>query len=258
MPVVAQHHELVPRDEAIGGVAVDHVHLSGRQRLVLHGRYQRMHLAEVHAVRGAESGKPIRPADEIGRQPRREPGRGPGQITQGRQPVALRSFGSHGNGIGVLKAERSDPADAPATAELRGDAREHRLRVGLRGLAENRDEPGAGVLGIHVDGPGAKRLERNLGGAEPRAPRHRKPPGFEQLGKHLGQEIRLTKRLRRHDDGPGRRLGLKNGAGQQRQEGRPAESGAHVSARSSSRRTYSVAGSARNVSKGATCCNRPW
>ena len=49
-PVVPQHHEIVARDQPIGGVAVDHVHLGRGQRLILHRRKEGAHLGESHAV----------------------------------------------------------------------------------------------------------------------------------------------------------------------------------------------------------------
>ncbi len=81
------------------------------------------------------------------------------------------------------------------------DVRVHVLRAALRRLGENGEQPGARVLGVDVDRVRAERAERDLGGAEARPPLHAHAARLEQLGEHLGEQIGLTERLRRHDDG---------------------------------------------------------
>ena len=148
--VVSQHHQIVPRDETVGGVAVDHVHLGCGQRLILHRGKQRPHLGESHAVGSSEAGKPVRPSDEIGRQPGAERWSRPRQVAQRREAVAHRGLPPHGDGVGVLEAQRREPARVPAAAELAAHPVEHLCGIGYRLLTENREEPRAGVLGIDV------------------------------------------------------------------------------------------------------------
>ena len=78
-----------------------------------------------------------------------------------------RGLAPHGDGVGVLEAEGREPPDAEARAELARHLGVDRARVGGRPLVQDREQAGAGVLGIDVDRAAPERGERDLGGAEP-------------------------------------------------------------------------------------------
>ena len=108
--VVLQHHEIVARDEPVGRVAVDHVHLSGRERLVLHRRQERAHRAEAEPVGLRQPGQPVGPADEVGREAGAQRGRDPRQIAERGESRLSGGLPPHRDGVGVLEAERREPA----------------------------------------------------------------------------------------------------------------------------------------------------
>ena len=115
--------------------------------------------------------------------------------------MPLRGLPPHRDGVGVLEAERRQPADAPAPAELAATrGRTPRAGRGCGGSPQDREQAGAGVLGIDVDRARAERAERDLGGAEPGPALHRDAARLEQLREHLGEEVRLAERLGRDDD----------------------------------------------------------
>jgi hypothetical protein len=67
--VVGQHDKVIARNQSVGGIAVDHVDLSGGQRLVFHCGTQDPHRVEVQAVRTLQAGQSIGPADKVRCQP---------------------------------------------------------------------------------------------------------------------------------------------------------------------------------------------
>ena len=119
-PVVLQHHEIVARDQPVGRVPVDHVHLAGGERLVLHRGEQCAHFGEAEAVRAREARQPVGAADEVRREAGAELRTHAGQVAQGLEPVSLRGLAPHRDGVGVLEAERRQPADAPSRGGTRG------------------------------------------------------------------------------------------------------------------------------------------
>ena len=60
---------------------------------------------------------------------------------------------------------------------------------------KNRDQSGAGVLGVGIDRICTKSSERDFGCAKPRPPFHCEATRFEQLGKHFCQQVRFAKGL---------------------------------------------------------------
>ena len=100
---------------------------------------------------------------------------------------------SHGDGVAVLESERRQPSHTVPRGELARDVREDASRIARERIRErvvqHREQPCAGVLGVHVDGSGAQRLHRDLRLAEPHSPVDDDPARLEQLREHLGQQI---------------------------------------------------------------------
>src|SRR5918993_5777100 len=134
--------------------------------------------------------------NEIGSETRSERPRDPCQIAERSQPVAPGSFLPHGYGVGILEPKRWQPASAETHAKLASDLTVNLLRIRVGTLAENSQKPGAGVFGVDIDLIGTKSLERNLSSTEACSAAHVESTSLEKLGKHLGQQIRLTERLR--------------------------------------------------------------
>ncbi len=64
--IVAEHREVVPRDQSVGRVAVDDVDLPGGERLILDRRTERTHLAKMQIVGMLKSDEAVGSSDEIG------------------------------------------------------------------------------------------------------------------------------------------------------------------------------------------------
>ena len=210
--IVLQHHQIVAGDESIGGVAIDHVHLPSRQGLILHRRQERPHRAEAEAIGLLQAGQAVGPADKVGREPRLQGSGYPSQVAERGQIQLPSGLPPHCDGIGVLKAQRREPAHAVTLAKLARHLPEYLARVGAGALTQNRQQSRPGVFRIHIDGIGSKGLERDLGGAQPEPPVNREVPGLQQLRKHLCQQERLSEGFRRNHDRPIRRgLGSRKG-----------------------------------------------
>jgi hypothetical protein len=89
--------------------------------------------------------------------------------------------------ITVLKSQRSKPTHAEAVPKFARDSLIHRRRVAERRLAENRQQPGTGVLGVHVNCASPQRAKRDLRGAEPGPTIDAQASRLQQLREHLGQ-----------------------------------------------------------------------
>ena len=74
--------------------------------------------------------------------------------------------------------------------------------------SKNREQSGARVFRIDVDGARLQRAERKVRRAEARPTVDAQPARLEQLREHLGEEIRLAERFRRDDDRAARRAAL--------------------------------------------------
>ena len=194
-PVVPEHHEVVARDEPVGRVPIDHIHLPRSERLVFHRRQERAHLGEAEPVGAPEPRQPVGPADEVGGEAGAEPGTDPCQVAQCPETEAVGGGAPDGDGVGVFETQRRKPAHSPAPAELPAHPTVDLRRVGGGPLAQNREEPGAGVLRIDVGGAAAERAERDLGGAEAEPALDPDSARFQQLREHLGEHVRLAERL---------------------------------------------------------------
>src|SRR5690242_76560 len=73
------------------------------------------------------------------------------------------------------------------------------LRPAKRCFVQEDEQPGAGVLGIHVDGAARERPKRDLRSAEAGTAIDTNPASLEQLGEHLGEKVRFAEWLRGHD-----------------------------------------------------------
>ena len=148
--VVRKRDEIVAREQSVGGIAIDHVHTAGRQRLIFERGRERTHRAKAHAVRACQSNESIRASDEVGGESGHELRAGSREISECREMILRGGFVTHGDGIRVLEAERWQPADTVQLHEAARDVTKDALAA--RGVVQDRDEPGAGVLGIDVDG----------------------------------------------------------------------------------------------------------
>jgi hypothetical protein len=117
-------------------------------------------------------------------------------------------------GVGVLETEWRQPAHTKALSKLTRDLAVHLSRIVCRSLSQNRQQPGPGVLRVHVDLVGPKRLECDLRSPETGPTLNPEPTSFQQLGKDFREEIRLAERFGGDDDRThgGRRRALRNDA----------------------------------------------
>src|SRR5215216_6052266 len=127
---------------------------------------------------------------------------------------------TYADGVRVLESERRQPTHAEAIAKRVRNVPERLVRRATRGVAEDGEQTGAGVLGIDVDRVRANRGERDFGGAESRTAVDAKAARLEQLREHLAEDVRLAERLRRDDDRPGAGNGLRHRKRQRKREGR--------------------------------------
>ncbi len=94
--------------------------------------------------------------------------------------------------------------EPPALEELAPHPRQGLSRVPGRRLPEQADQPGAGVLGVEVDGAAAQRLEADLGAGQPQPALDREVGArLDQLGEDLGQQPVLGEVLGADDDALG-------------------------------------------------------
>jgi hypothetical protein len=228
VPIIAQHHQLVARDETVGGIAVHHVHPARRERAVFERLIERPHRFEAEPVGARQTGEAIGALDEVGREPGRESRRHPREIAQRGEAVAPRGLRSHRYRVTVLEAQWRKPAKPVTRAELPLHFGEDAPRVAAWLLVENGQQPGARVLRVDIDRARTQRIEGDGGGAEAGSPLHLDPLGLEKLREHLGQQIRFAEGFRRYYDRARRfprrrRTGLANSGTDRRQRSRREE-----------------------------------
>src|SRR6185436_11043187 len=97
--VILQDDQIVSSDEAVSGVAIYHIHLACRERLVLHRREQRADRAKADAVRLLQPRQAVGPANEIGGEPRPKRAGDPGEIAESCQPETTGGLLTHCDGI---------------------------------------------------------------------------------------------------------------------------------------------------------------
>ncbi len=220
MAIVAKHREVVARDQSVGRVAVDDVDLPGGERLILDRRSERTHVAKVQIVGVLKSDETVGSSDEIGGEAGAQLARVPREIAERLEVQRVCRRATHGDRVAVLETQRREPADAPPSPELGRHAAIRVAGAAARSLVKNREESGARVLRIDVDGARLQRAEREVRRAETRPAVDAQPARLEQLREHLGEEIRLAEGFRRDDDRTVRRAALPDVRGERDDRGR--------------------------------------
>ena len=144
---------------------------------------------------------------------------------------------------------------------------------------EHDDEPGPSVLWVHIDRAASQCCVSDISATQAKPQFDAPPPSREQLGEHLRQDVRLCKRLRRHDDRCIRDRAIGNGSGcpamhpQPHPARVPPTTAVAISQRGERRRhrsrdqwldpwarsaaTYGVVGCAWSSAAGPTCSSVP-
>src|SRR5580765_3489697 len=92
---------------------------------------------------------------------------------------------AHGDRVTVLETQRREPANAPLSPELGRYAAIRVAGTAARSLVKNREESGARVLRIDVDGTRLQRAEREVRRAQARPAVDAHPARLEQLSEHF-------------------------------------------------------------------------
>ena len=187
MAIVAKHREVVPRDQSVGRIAVDDVDLPGGERLILDRRSERTHLAEMQIVGMLKSDETVGSSDEVGGESGAQLARVPREIAERLEMQRVCRRAAHGDRVSVLESQRREPANAPPSPELGRHAAIRVAGAAARRLVQNREESGARVLRIDIDGARLQRAEREVRRAKARPTVDAQSTRLEQLSEHLGE-----------------------------------------------------------------------
>ena len=198
--VVAQHREARSRQPAVGREDVREVGRAAGEGLV--GQRVLDHAdGQPHAVVATQAGPAVVALEEA-RAEHRPQLRMAREVADAREPQASGEVVTHGQGVGVVEAERR--ADGQALRPQPGP--DGLDRVGRRVL-EDRAADGARVLRIEVDAAVADRPVGDTGAAQAQPALDDLARRLDRLRRDLGQDVVLGERLRAdlHDGGGGQR-----------------------------------------------------
>ena len=202
--VVLQNDQVVGDQQGVGRVDVDRVDLPRSGRLVLEGVLEGLDRGEVEPVDPLQTEEAVLAPHELVAEAAAQTLRDPGEVGDRLQPLALGKLLGHGDLEGVLEAEGGEPPEVPAVEELGAHPVQRLGRPALRGLVQDRDEPGARVLRVDVDRAGLQGLEADLRPREPEPALHFEiGPALQELGEDLAQEPALLEVLRADHDAVG-------------------------------------------------------
>ena len=192
--VVLQDDEVVDQEAPVRGVGVDHVDGPCRGGLVGGCLEQGLDAIEADAVGPGKARQAVVALDEFVAEAGAEVGRDRHQVADRAEIPAVRDdeIASYGQLEGVLEPERRQPVEVEAPQKLGADGLQ-RFEPGGRGIpAQQRDQPGAGVLGVDVDAALAQRFEAELGSGEAEPPLDVEiRSGLDQLREQLAEQTVL-------------------------------------------------------------------
>ena len=236
---------------------------------------QRAHRLRGQAVGRAQARQAIGQADEVGGEAGAHVAADPGEVAQRAQPEPLGQLGAHRHRVGVLEAERRQPADVELAGELARDGVEHRRRIALerrleddqqarcRCTRERRRWRRSRSAGKTISVP--PRPNRRVAGM-PRASRICANSSPSRYDSPNGLVPTTTGRRGHGRPGWRRRLRPQPAAASAHQHSQHDGGGGAAAhdrprpnrARSSSAATYGVAGCATSASGRSTWASRPW
>ena len=130
MLVVDERDEIVAGKESIRRVAIDDINRTRCERLVFHRGSKRSHSARSQSVDPRQADKSIASPNEIGGEPGSQMRAFTREVAQRAKMVAVCSRPRHCDRIGILKAERREPAHVVKIGKATGYVREHCSRIG--------------------------------------------------------------------------------------------------------------------------------
>ena len=201
--VVLQDHEVVDQEAPVRRVGVDHVDGPCRGGLVGGCLEQGLDAIEADAVGPGKARQAVVALDELVAEAGAKVGRQLDQVADCLEIPAIRDreLASYGEFEGVLEPERRQPVEVEAPQKLGADGLQ-RFEPGGRGIpAQQRDQPGAGVLGVDVDAAFPQRFEAELGSGEPESPVDLEVGArLDQLREELAEQTVLGEVLRSDND----------------------------------------------------------
>src|SRR2546422_200272 len=202
MAVVLQHDEVQGLNLAVRRVAGDHVHLPLRQRPI---RQPQVHRggwgSEPQSVYAREPSEAVGALQELVAESRLPARRHARQVGDALQVVARGVAASHGDGEGVVEAERFAPDERESLRVVARNGAIHAVAIGDGRVLQYGGVRGSRVLDVEIDLARRDGLMAHERAAEVEAPLHGEPGAPRDLLRHdLAQQIGLGEVLGAHHD----------------------------------------------------------